>query len=168
MLRCAPSVPTAQHGLFTRSVITQGLHVSFLHSLFFVCPFVCTLFVHFIAQVFPRLFELWMLVTKATTQGLYFDWFQSLFLFVHLFVYFLSHLFEFIVFLCLTLFEPWLILCLCCVVLILFCQQKRQTKDKKKNITWSAPSFNFLPLDLFDHPGTVFYAVFMSFWGKIS
>ena len=86
MLRCAPSVPTAQHGLFTRSVITQGLHVSFLHSLFFVCPFVCTLFVHFIAHGFPRLLELWMLVTKATTQGLYFDWFHSLFLFVHLFV----------------------------------------------------------------------------------
>ena len=25
---------------------------------------------------------------------------------------------------------------------------------------------NFSSLDLFDHPGTVFYAVFMSFWGK--
>ena len=30
------------------------------------------------------------------------------------------------------------------------------------------PDINFSFLDLFDHPGTVFYAVFMSFWGEFS
>ena len=30
------------------------------------------------------------------------------------------------------------------------------------------PDIKFSFLDLFDHPGTVFYAVFMSFWGEFS
>ena len=32
----------------------------------------------------------------------------------------------------------------------------------------SSVSLTFSSLDLFDHPGTVFYAVFMSFWGELS
>ena len=128
--------------------------------LYFVCSFYCTSFSTFI----------WTM--NVGNKGHYTRtvfWFISVLVLVCTFVCVFSvKTFRLFVFLCLTLFEPWLILCLCCVVLILFCQQKRQTKEKKKNITWSAPSFNFLSLDLFDHPGTVFYAVFMSFWGEIS